>query len=43
MKLNEDEQLLADKLTDAGLTQEEAEQWVKDIVIKAETRGGGRE
>jgi hypothetical protein len=37
--LTEDEQEMADKLCDAGMTEEQAEQWVRDIVIAAQKRG----
>lgn len=39
MVLTEDEQQMADKLTDCGLTQAEAETWVSGIVTKAFQRG----
>ena len=36
--LTPEEQLLADKLEDCGLEKEQREDWVKDIVIRAEER-----
>jgi hypothetical protein len=39
MVLTEDEQQMADKLTDAGLSQKEAETWVAGVVAKAFERG----
>lgn len=39
MARTEEEQALADKLTDAGPTQEDAEKWVDQIVESAFDRG----